>query len=62
VALGVAALSERVFTRWIGWGGVVVGAAGLVAIPFIHDVVSLAWLVWWVGLGVLFLRGGPERA
>jgi hypothetical protein len=61
VALGVAALNERVFTRWIGWGGVAFGVAGLVAIPFAPNAVSMAWLVWWVGLAVLFLRGGPKR-
>ena len=62
LALGVAALSEGVFTRWIGWGGVAFGSVGLVAVPFAHDAVSMVWLVWWVGLAVLFLRGGPKRA
>jgi hypothetical protein len=62
IALGVAALSEGVFTRWIGWGGVAFGAVGLVAIPFAPNAVSMAWVVWWVGLAVLFLRGGPRRA
>jgi hypothetical protein len=61
-SLGLAALSERIFTRWVGWGGVVVGAGGLIVIPFAPNVASMAWLVWWVGLAVLFVRGGPRRA
>lgn len=61
LALGVAALAERTHVRWIGWGGIAVGGAGLVATPFAHDAVSLLWTVWWVGLAVLFLRGEPEQ-
>lgn len=59
LALGIAALTDRVHTRWVGWGGVVVGAVGLVATPFANNAVSLAWLVWWVGMSVLLLRGAP---
>ena len=61
LTLGMSALAERVHVRWIGWGGVGVGVCGLVATPFAHNAVSLLWLVWWVGLGVLFLRGTPRR-
>jgi hypothetical protein len=59
LALGVAALSDRIHTRWIGWGGVVVGGAGLVVTPFAHNAVSMAWMIWWIGMGVLLLRGVP---
>ena len=59
LALGVAALTDRVHTRWIGWGGVAVGAVGLVVTPFAHNAVSMAWMIWWVGLAVLLLRGAP---
>jgi hypothetical protein len=62
LALGVAALSERVLTKWVGWGGVAVGGIGIVATPFVHNAVSMLWLVWWVGLAVLCLRGGPRGA
>lgn len=59
LALGVAALTDRVHTRWIGWGGVTVGAVGLVVTPFVHNAVSMAWMIWWVGMAVLLLRGAP---
>ncbi|HET9500012.1 MAG TPA: DUF4386 family protein [Marmoricola sp.] len=61
LALGVAALSERRLTRWAGWGGIGVGALGLVATPFAHDGANLVWMAWWVGLCVLCLRGGPRE-
>jgi hypothetical protein len=57
LALGIAAIADRLHTRWIGWGGVAVGGVGLVATPFVHDAVSLVWMIWWVGLGVVLLRG-----
>ena len=59
LALGVAALTDRVHTRWIGWGGVAVGAVGLAVTPFAHNAVSMAWMIWWVGMAVLLLRGAP---
>jgi hypothetical protein len=63
LALGIAALTERRFTKWAGWGGLGIGALGIVATPFVHDGANLIWMVWWVGLCVLCLRGGPrERA
>jgi hypothetical protein len=61
LALGIAALTDRVHTRWVGWCGVVVGSIGLVVTPFAHNAVSMAWMVWWVGMAVLLLRGGPAR-
>jgi hypothetical protein len=60
LSLGVAALAERTHTRWIGWGGVAFGAVGLVATPFAHNVVSMGWVIWWVGLAVVLLRGNGE--
>ena len=61
LALGVAALSDRVHARWIGWGGIVVGGVGLAVTPFAHNAISMAWMVWWVGMAVLLLRGAPGR-
>jgi hypothetical protein len=61
LALGIAALTDRVHTRWIGWGGAALGAVGLVVTPFAHNAVSMAWMIWWVGMGVLLLRSGPGR-
>ena len=60
IGLGVAALTDRRFARWIGWGGVLTGAALFVSVPLtaldLHDLGTLVWLVWWVGVAVLLLR------
>ena len=56
LAIGIAALAEQRHTRWIGWGGIAVGAVGLVATPFVHNAVSMAWMIWWVGMAVVLLR------
>lgn len=60
LALGVAAIASGSFTRWAGYGGVAVGVVGLAATPFEHNMVMMAWMIWWVGLSVLALRGGPK--
>jgi hypothetical protein len=60
LALGVAALAERSHRIWLGYGGVALGVIGLVACPFVHNGVSFAWMLWWVGVCVLALRGGPR--
>jgi hypothetical protein len=59
LALGVAALAERIHVRWIGWVGAVVGAIGIVATPLAQNATGMAELVWWVGMAVLLLRGAP---
>ena len=56
LALGIAALAEKTLVRWAGWLGIAVGAAGIVLVPFAHNVVSMLWMIWWVGLAVLLLR------
>jgi hypothetical protein len=56
----VAALADGVNRRWVGWGGVGFGVVGLVLTPVAHNVVSMGWVIYWVGLGVLFLRGTGE--
>lgn len=60
LALGVAALADRSLTKWGGYAGVAVGAAGLAATPFAHNAMSSVWMIWWVGLCVLCLKGGPK--
>ena len=60
LALGIAALADRVHTRWIGWGGVAVGGIGLVVTPFTQNAVSMAWMIWWVGMAVVMLRRAPS--
>jgi hypothetical protein len=57
IALGIAALAERVLVKWAGWLGIAVGAAGIVLVPFAHNLVSMVWMIWWVGVAVLLLRG-----
>lgn len=61
VAIGVLAVAEGRMTRWTGWGGVIVGSLGLVVTPFMWDEVSLLWTVWWLGVAVLALKGGPRE-
>ena len=63
LALGIAALADRVLTRWAGWGGIAVGVALLLAIPAAAYGVQYGqplWLLWWLGLGVGLLRHGRE--
>lgn len=62
LALGIAALAERRMTRWGGYGGVVLGAIGVLATPFAHNAVSMVWIVWWIGFCVLCLKGGGATA
>jgi hypothetical protein len=62
LSLGVAALAERVLVKWVGWVGLAVGGAGLVLVPFAHNLVSMLWMIWWVGVAVLLLRGRGATA
>lgn len=58
--LGIAALTDRRFSRWMGWGGVLTGVALFVSVPLaavdLHDLGTLVWVVWWVGVAVQLLR------
>ena len=68
LCLAVAAWQDHTHTRWVGWGGLVTGLALVASVPLgavhLHDYGTLVWLVWWVGLAVLLLRGrsvvGPQ--
>ena len=62
LALGIAALQERLHVRWIGWGGVAVGVLGIVLVPVAHNAVSMLWMVWWIGLGVALLRQAGQNS
>jgi hypothetical protein len=57
VALGTAAVLGRLWPRVVGWGGVVVGAAMLVATPFAQNALAMLWLLWWIALSVLLIKG-----
>ncbi len=60
IGLGVAALTDRIGTRWVGWGGVLTGLVLVTAVPVawagVQDYATLVWIVWWVGLAVHLLR------
>lgn len=63
LGIALAALADGMHRRWIGWFGVVTGAA-LLAGPALaaigaQDYAILLWMVWWIGLGVLLLRHRP---
>jgi hypothetical protein len=58
VAIGVMILSfvmlRGVFPRWVGYLGIVTGAAALLALAF-HPVLGLSYLLWWAFLIVWLL-------
>ncbi len=57
LAVGVAALVDRRFTRWLGYGGVVVGVVSTVGVAaHFVNVASMLWVVWWVGVGITLIR------
>jgi hypothetical protein len=60
IGVAVAARADRFSPRWVGIGGLGVGAA-LMSAPLLlasgmHDVATLLWTLWWVGLSVQLLR------
>lgn len=62
IAIGVAAISDRRLTRWVGWGGVIAGASFLLAVPAAAIGIQYAmplWLLWWLGNGIALLRHRP---
>ena len=61
IALGLAAVLGRRLSRWVGWGGIVIGVATVIGTPFANNGLGLLWYVWWVGLAVLMLKG-PKHA
>jgi hypothetical protein len=61
IALGVAAVLGRAWSRSVGWGGVVIGAAIVVGTPFAHNGLGMLWLLWWVYLCVLLVKGKLPR-
>jgi hypothetical protein len=62
VALGVAAVLGRTWSRSVGWTGVVIGAVIVLATPFAHNGLGMVWLLWWVVLCVLLVKGKLPRA
>ena len=71
IGFAVAALTDRVLPRWLGWAGIASGVVLLVSVPAAsidalqHDAVNIAvflWLIWFVGLAVVLLRHRPADA
>jgi hypothetical protein len=62
---GIAALIDGVLTRWIGWGGVAVGAGIMLAIPAAGVGIQYGmplWLLWLLGAAISLLRHHPTGA
>lgn len=63
LALGIAARSDRFSPRWTGLGGIVVGILLMVGVAGaglgLHDYASMAWMVWWIGVGIALIRNAP---
>jgi hypothetical protein len=61
--LSVAAAGQvtRALPRWLSWTGYVLGVAMIASVPTARvggiDYASLAWLVWFLALAVVALRG-----
>lgn len=66
IALGIAAITDRTSVRWVGYGGVLTGLVLIAAVPAsvvgLQDYATLVWIVWWMGLAVILLRGRPAGA
>jgi hypothetical protein len=61
VALGTAAILGRQWPRVVGWGGVVAGVAIMVGTPFANNTMGSLWMLWWICLAVLLIRGRGQR-
>ena len=63
VCIAVSALADGFSPRFVGGLGLVTGgsllAAGPLAAFALQDIPTLLYLVWWVGLCVILLRGRP---
>jgi hypothetical protein len=56
-SVGVAALADRRFTRWLGYGGLFVGVVSTIGVAaHFVNVASMLWVVWWVGVGITLIR------
>jgi hypothetical protein len=63
VCLAIGALADGFSRRFVGGLGLVTGAAVMASGPLwtlgMQDLPTLLYLVWWVGLCVILLRGRP---
>lgn len=59
LGFGAAAVASRILTRWVGWGGMVIGVLAMFGIPAAAVGISYVmplWLLWWLGVGITLLR------
>lgn len=60
IGFGLAALSDRFFPMWAGYGGIGTGICLLAVTPLVplglQDLPTLIWVVWFVGVAVCLLR------
>ena len=62
IAVGLSAIADGRFTRWVGYGGVVVGVVAIVAVAAqFANVGSLLWMIWWVGVAVTLIRAAGTQ-
>ncbi|CAN5778607.1 hypothetical protein BH20ACT6_BH20ACT6_24490 [soil metagenome] len=63
IGLAIAAWQDRIMTRWVGVGGLLTGVVLFASVPAAavgqQDWGTLAWTVWWIGVGVGLLRHRP---
>jgi hypothetical protein len=61
LAVAGAIQATGVLPRWLAWTGYLAGAASIAVVPAARagtlDYVNIAWLVWFVALAVVALRG-----
>lgn len=66
LTLGIAARSDGFSRRWTGAGGVVVGILLFLGVAGagvgLHDLASMIWMVWWIGVAVQLIRNAPTAA
>lgn len=66
VCVAVSALADGFSPRFVGYFGLVTGVLLAAAAPLwaasLQDVPTLVYLIWWIGLCVLLLRGRPAPA
>jgi hypothetical protein len=61
LAVAGAVQATRILPSWLAWTGYVVGVGSIAAVPAARiggmEVANIAWLIWWIALAVLALRG-----
>lgn len=60
IGFGMAAIADRFFPVWAGYGGIATGICLLAVTPLVlvglQDLPTVIWVVWFVGVAVCLLR------